>query len=198
MSTTAVPIQPLSGGVMTKLWIGVAACVVGATGLAFYGTQAQSVGGACGALAFVPPRNGAKLPILTASGLRFQTVRAGEGNTPTDADVALVGYKGSLTNGTVFDANERAPLPVGGVVPGFSEALKMMQRGGSYRVCIPGKLAYGAKSPAPSIPANATLLFSVDLLDFKSMAEVQQMQMQHQQQLQQQPQGPGSDGPSAK
>lgn len=181
MSTTAVPIQPLANGIMTKLWIGVVACIGAAAGLAVYGTQAQAVGGSCGVQAFLPARAGIKPPFTTASGLRFQTVKVGEGNRPTDADVALVAYKGSLTNGTVFDANEHAPLPVAGVVPGFSEALKLMQRGGSYRLCIPAKLGYADKSPAAVIPVNSTLLFSVDLIDFKSMAEVQMMQMQRQQ-----------------
>lgn len=189
MSTTAVPIAPLPKGVMTKLWLGVAVCVIAAGGLAVYGTQAQAVSGTCGVHAFLPIRNGVKVPVTTASGLRIQTVKTGEGNSPTDDDVALVAYKGALTNGTVFDANDHAPLPVSGVVPGFSEALKLMQRGGSYRLCIPAKLGYGDKSPAPTIPANSILLFTVDLLDFKSMAEVQQMQMQRQQQMQQQPNG---------
>lgn len=185
MSTTAVPIQPLASGIMTKLWIGVVVCVGTAAGLAIYGTQAQAVGGSCGAQAFLPARGVIKPPITTPSGLRFQTVKLGEGDRPTDSDVALVAYKGSLTNGTVFDSNDRAPLPVAGVVKGFSEALKLMQRGGSYRLCIPAKLGYADKSPAAVIPANSTLLFSVDLMDFKSMAEVQMMQMQRQQQMQQ-------------
>ncbi len=201
MSITAVPIQPTPKGVMTKLWIGVAASVVAAGGLAWFGTQAQAVGGSCGAQAFVPAHGGVKAAVTTASGLRIQTVKSGEGNKPTDTDVALVGYKGSLTNGTVFDANERAPMPVAGVVPGFSEALKLMQRGGSYRICIPAKNAYGDKSPAPVIPANSILLFTVDLIDFKSQAEVQQqmmqMQMQRQQQMRQHPEMGGRPEMSA-
>jgi len=192
MSITAVPLQPTPKGVMTKLWIGVTACVAIAGGLAFYGTQAQAVGGSCGAQAFLPARGVIKPPIATTSGLRFQTIKAGEGNRPTDTDVALIAYKGTLTNGTVFDANDRAPLPVAGVVPGFSEALKLMQRGGSYRICIPARLGYGEKSPAPVIPANSILLFSVDFIDFKSMAEVQAMQMQRQQQMQQRPASEGA------
>ncbi len=186
MSTTAVPLQPTPNGVMTKLWLGVAACAVLAGGLAWAGTRDQVVGGSCGAKAFVRG-GGASAPITTPSGLRFQTVKVGEGERPTDADVTLVGYKGTLTNGKQFDANERAPLPVAQVVPGFSEALKMMQRGGSYRLCIPPKLGYGDHvPPGGPIPANATLLFAVELQDFKSMQEIQaqMQQMRAQQQLQ--------------
>ena len=68
------------------------------------------------------------------------------------------------------------------IVPGFSEALKSMQPGGSYRICLSPKLGYGAEAKGDKIPANSTLLFEVDLLDFKSMAEVQKMQQQMQQQ----------------
>jgi hypothetical protein len=127
----------------------------------------------------LPVGEGVADPVTSKSGLKVQTVRAGKGEQPTDDDVVLVGYRGTLTNGTEFDANPQAPMPVKGVVPGFSEALKMMQRSGSYRICIPSALGYGAKASG-KIPANATLLFEVDLLEFKSMAEIQAMQAQMQ------------------
>jgi len=186
MTITAVPLQPTPKSTMNKLWLGLASCVAVAGGLAWAGTRDQVVGGSCGANAFVRG-NGASAPVTTASGLRFQTVKAGLGEKPTDADVTLVGYKGTLTDGKLFDANPRSPLPVAQVVPGFSEALKMMQRGGSYRLCIPSKLGYGDHvPPGGPIPANATLLFTVDLLDFKSMAEVQAQMMQMRQRQAQQ------------
>jgi FKBP-type peptidyl-prolyl cis-trans isomerase FkpA len=93
----------------------------------------------------------------------------------------LVNYTGALTDGKQFDSGQRTPFQVQGLVPGFSEALKLMQRGGSYKICIPPALGYGAQANE-RIPANSTLLFDVDLLDFKSMAEVQAMQQQVQQQ----------------
>ena len=58
-----------------------------------------------------------------------------------------------------------------------SEGLKLMQKGGSYKLCIPAALGYGDKATGP-IPANSPLIFTVDLLDFKSMAEIQAMQAQ--------------------
>jgi FKBP-type peptidyl-prolyl cis-trans isomerase FkpA len=123
-------------------------------------------------------------------------VKTGEGAKPTDEDVALVGYRGTLTDGTVFDAKDRAPFPVAQVVPGFSEALKLMQRGGSYRLCIPPKLGYGDKVPAGGpIPANAVLRFSVEMLDFKSMADVQAQMMQLRQQQQRTGQTPSGPAP---
>jgi FKBP-type peptidyl-prolyl cis-trans isomerase FkpA len=94
----------------------------------------------------------------------------------------LVNYSGSLAkDGKVFDANQRVPMPVQGLIPGFSEALKMMQPGGSYRICIPGRLGYGAKgTPDGTIPANATLNFEVDLIQTMSRDEFQAMMMQEQ------------------
>jgi FKBP-type peptidyl-prolyl cis-trans isomerase len=111
-----------------------------------------------------------------ASGLGFTTLKAGEGNKPTKTDVVLVKYRGYLsTTGEKFDGNDRAPIPVDRVIPGFSEGLQQMQRGGSYRLCIPAAIGYGAKAMGP-IPANSDLTFKVDLIDFKSMAELEAAQ----------------------
>jgi FKBP-type peptidyl-prolyl cis-trans isomerase FkpA len=71
------------------------------------------------------------------------------------------------------------------VIPGFSKALVKMQRGGKYEVEIPAKLAYGDKAVG-QIPANTDLNFQIELLDFKSRAEIEQQQrlMQQLQQMQ--------------
>ena len=174
-----------------KLWIGLGACVALATGFAYFGTRsANAIASAntlCGKDVFVPGGAGVSAPIETASGLRFQTVHAGDGAHPGADDVALVAYKGKLKDGTVFDENARAPLAVNAVVPGFSEGLKLMQRGGSYRMCIPPALAYGAQGVPGHIPPNATISFAVDLADFKSQAELEMQAMQMQQQRGAQP-----------
>ncbi len=174
MSITAVPIQPIEKGSLIKLWGGVALAVIVAAGLAYAGTMGPS-GGGCGDKAFLDEGKGITEPVVTASGLRFQTVKAGKGAKPTEADVGLINYKGSFAkDGKEFDANQNVPMPVGGTIPGFSEALKMMQPGGSYRICIPSELAYGAKGAGEGkIPANAVLLFEVDLIASMGMAEFQ-------------------------
>ena len=91
-----------------------------------------------------------------------------------------------------------SPMPVAGVVPGFSKALKQMQRGGQYKIVIPPEEGYGSEAKGP-IPANSTLHFDVELLEFRSEAEVramQQMMMQQQQMMQQGgPGGPGAPPP---
>ena len=75
-------------------------------------------------------------------------------------------YKGMLTaDGSKFDEGEGAEFKVGGVIPGFAQGLQLMQSGGSYRLCIPSKLGYGEAGTGP-IPANADLVFEVDLLSF--------------------------------
>ncbi|MBU6206283.1 MAG: FKBP-type peptidyl-prolyl cis-trans isomerase [Alphaproteobacteria bacterium] len=188
MSITAVPLQPVPKGALGKLWLGLAGCALLAAGFAYAGTHGTrgivAANAVCGKNAFLYPGDGVRTPITTADGLRFQTVKAGDGPHPGMDDVALVGYKGMLPNGTVFDANPRTPLAVAAVVPGFSEALKLMQKGGSYRICIPPALGYGPQGVPGHIPANATLTFSVDLLDFKSQADLEAQMIQQQMQQQ--------------
>ena len=190
MSVTTVPIRPIEKGSLTKLWAGVAVAVLIAGGAAWWGTQ-KAVAGACSTKAFAAEGKGVSDIEKTASGLQFQTVKAGAGAKPTETDVVLVSYKGTLPDGKEFDSNPRAPFPVQGLVPGFTEALKKMQRGGSYKLCLPPAIGYGAQANE-RIPANSTLLFDVELIDFKSMAEVQAMQQQ--QQMQQQMQSDGAMG----
>lgn len=187
MSNSTVPIAPIAKGSMLKLWGGVAVVLAVAGGLAWSGT-AKAVGQSCSTAEMLPPGKGVQAFEVTPSGLHFQVRKAGSGASPTEADVALINYKGTLQNGNEFDSNQQTPLEVAKVVPGFSEALMKMQRGGSYRMCIPPTLGYGAQEAGP-IPANSILIFDVDLLDFKSAAELQMMQ-----QMMQQQQGKGAPG----
>jgi FKBP-type peptidyl-prolyl cis-trans isomerase FkpA len=101
--------------------------------------------------------------------------------------VVLINYKGTLPGGKVFDQAQQVPMALGEVVPGFGKALVQMQRGGKYKVEIPSELAYGARAVG-EIPANSDLNFEIELLDFKSRAEIEQQQriMQQLQQMQQQ------------
>ena len=101
----------------------------------------------------------------TASGVEYQVIKPGDGPRPTASDIALVDYKGSLTNGTVFDASKPgrpAAMPVAAVVPGFREALMLMPKGATYRVWIPPKLGYGPNDTGP-IPGNSVLVFDLTL-----------------------------------
>ena len=119
---------------------------------------------------FIPPVS-ARAVVTTASGLRFETLKAGTGASPTLADEVLVTYEGHLADGTLFDASPQPTrFPVRGVVPGFGEALQHMQKGGRYRFWIPAPLAYGAKGVPGAIPPNAELEFIVTLVDLRPVA----------------------------
>jgi FKBP-type peptidyl-prolyl cis-trans isomerase FkpA len=116
---------------------------------------------------FVPPVS-ARAVLTTPTGLRFETLKAGLGAKPTAADMVLVTYEGHLADGTLFDASPRpTAFPVSGVVPGFAEALQLMQTGGRYRFWIPSALAYGPDGVPGTIPPNAELEFIVTLVDMK-------------------------------
>jgi len=108
-----------------------------------------------------------------ASGLGSIILKPAEGAKPAKADFALVNYIGYLAaTGTVFDQAMQAAFPVEGVIPGFSEGLQMMAKGSTWRFCVPAALGYGAEVSGP-IPANSDLVFQVELVDFKTSAEVE-------------------------
>ena len=116
---------------------------------------------------FIPPVS-VRAVVTTPSGLRFETLKAGAGGKPTTADLVLVTYEGHLADGTLFDASAQpTAFPVAGVVPGFAEALQLMQKGGRYRFWIPAALGYGAEGAPGAIPPNAELEFIVTLIDMK-------------------------------
>jgi FKBP-type peptidyl-prolyl cis-trans isomerase FkpA/FKBP-type peptidyl-prolyl cis-trans isomerase FklB len=104
----------------------------------------------------------------TTSGLQYITEKEGTGASPSKEDVVKVHYKGTLTNGEQFDSSydrgQPAEFPVGGVIPGWTEALQLMKVGGKAKLFIPPELAYGP-SGRPGIPPNSVLIFEVELMD---------------------------------
>ena len=163
---TRVPLQPIAKGSLGKIWLGVAAAVLIAGGVAY---------------AALPPH------------VDVDTLVAGKGASPTASDVALINYKGTLPDGKVFDEAKNAVFPLQGVIPGFTKALEQMQKGGKYKVEIPASLGYGDKA-AGQIPPNTDLTFEIELLDFISGQEYQR-QMQMMQQMQQMQMGGGAGAP---
>ena len=99
----------------------------------------------------------------TESGLQYKVITEGKGEIPADTCKVKVNYKGTLIDGTQFDASEKVPMSVGQLVPGFNEALMLMTPGSKYEVYIPAELAYGT-NPNPRIPVNSTLIFEIELL----------------------------------
>ena len=78
-------------------------------------------------------------------------------------------YRGTLLDGTVFDSSAQTGKPamfnVGGVIPGWQEALKLMPVGSKWQVFIPAQLAYGQRGAGRDIAPNSTLIFELELLD---------------------------------
>lgn len=87
----------------------------------------------------------------------------------------VVNYKGTLVDGSEFDNSYKRGEPLSfrldGVIPGWTEGLKHVKKGGKIKLVIPPTLAYG-ETGVPGIPANSTLVFDVELLDIKSEADV--------------------------
>ncbi len=110
---------------------------------------------------------------VTASGLQYLVEKEGTGDSPKKEDVVKVNYKGTLTNGEQFDSSyergQPAEFPVGGVIPGWTEALQLMKVGGKAKLFIPPELAYGP-SGRPGIPPNSVLVFEVELMEIVKAA----------------------------
>ncbi|PLY06949.1 MAG: hypothetical protein C0624_03950 [Desulfuromonas sp.] len=114
--------------------------------------------------------NGKKEGVVTLdSGLQYKVLKKGKGAPPIKTDKVTVHYHGTLVDGTVFDSSvdrgEPATFPVGGVIPGWVEALQLMPPGSKWQLFIPSELAYGERGAGPVIAPNAVLIFEVELLD---------------------------------
>ncbi|HEY0325391.1 MAG TPA: FKBP-type peptidyl-prolyl cis-trans isomerase [Allosphingosinicella sp.] len=110
--------------------------------------------------------------VTTPSGLRFQVLEPGSGRRPTAEDAVRVTYEGRLADGTVFESTtEPVGLSVADLIPGFTEALQLMNVGGRYRFWMPPQLAYGDDGVAGTIPPNAELEFTLTLMAVGRAAE---------------------------
>ena len=114
--------------------------------------------------------NKGKAGVVTLpSGLQYQVLQKGEGPKPTASDKVKCHYHGTLINGTVFDSSvqrgEPAVFGVSQVIPGWVEALQLMEVGSKWRLFIPSDLAYGEHGAGEAIEPNSALVFDVELLD---------------------------------
>lgn len=105
----------------------------------------------------------------TESGLQYKVLASGKGATPKKSDKVRVHYHGTLLSGKVFDSSverkDPAEFRVGGVIPGWTEALQMMKVGDKWQLFLPQDLAYGPDSPGEPIQPFSVLVFEVELLD---------------------------------
>lgn len=104
--------------------------------------------------------------IKTESGLLYKVINKGNGEFPTRDSKITMNYRGTLIDGTEFDKSEGAKGVVSGFIPGFTEALLLMDEGAKYEVYIPANLGYGALVQG-GIPSNSTLIFELELTDIE-------------------------------
>jgi FKBP-type peptidyl-prolyl cis-trans isomerase FklB len=113
--------------------------------------------------------------VVRESGLQYKVLKEGAGPMPKADSIVSVHYRGTLLDGSEFDSsyerNEPLTLPVGGVIPGWTEALTLMKEGSKWQLYIPAALAYGEAGAPPAIGPNATLLFEVELLSAAAKPE---------------------------
>lgn len=107
----------------------------------------------------------------TPSGLIITTLKPGTGPSPKATDKVKVHYRGTLTDGTVFDSSidrgEPVTFPLSGVIPCWTQGLQLMKTGGKARLVCPSELAYGDAGSPPKIKGGATLIFEVELLSIE-------------------------------
>jgi FKBP-type peptidyl-prolyl cis-trans isomerase len=108
--------------------------------------------------------------VVLPSGLIYQIVKPGEGPAPKPSETVKVHYTGTLVNGTVFDSSVQRGEPVefqlDQVIPGWTEGLQKISKGGKVKLYIPPQLAYGDEG-RQGIPPASTLVFDVELIDIK-------------------------------
>lgn len=105
---------------------------------------------------------------VTESGLQYEVIEAGDGPTAGPEDQVLLHYRGTLTDGTEFDTSyggDPVAFQVGGVIPGFSEALQMIPMGSTWRIWIPSELAYGQAGAGEAIGPNEVLIFEIEAFE---------------------------------
>ncbi len=108
--------------------------------------------------------------VTTPSGLCYEILKPGDGSAPKPTDTVKVHYTGSLISGTVFDSSVQRgtpiDIPLDQVIPGWTEGLQKISKGGKIKLYIPPHLAYGDDGKG-GIPPDSTLIFEIELIDFK-------------------------------
>ncbi len=109
----------------------------------------------------------------TASGISYKVLTKGTGDThPTLSSTVNVNYEGKFTDGKIFDSSyqrgQSINFPLASLIKGWQEGIPLMVKGDVFEFTIPGNLAYGTRMPDGTvIPDNGTLIFKVELIDFK-------------------------------
>lgn len=107
-------------------------------------------------------------PITTSSGLVYESIKDGTGESPKATDTVKVHYKGTFPDGKEFDSSykrgEPTSFPLNRVIPCWTEGVQRMKPGGKAKLTCPPAIAYGANGAGGVIPPNATLNFEIELI----------------------------------
>jgi len=103
---------------------------------------------------------------VSASGVVFKSIKDGTGASPKATDTVKVNYRGTFPDGKEFDASRGTPIsfPLNKVIPCWTEGVQKLKVGGKAKLTCPSATAYGPRGAGGVIPANATLVFEVELL----------------------------------
>jgi len=114
------------------------------------------------------PAAPAPAPITTRTGLVYQSLKDGSGESPTSFSTVKVHYRGTFLDGREFDSSHRRgqpiEFPLNRVIPCWTEGVQRMKAGGKARLTCPPAIAYGDRGAGTVIPPNATLNFEIELL----------------------------------
>jgi FKBP-type peptidyl-prolyl cis-trans isomerase FklB len=109
--------------------------------------------------------------VTLPSGLQYKIISPGTGPKPTTSDTVSANYRGTLIDGTEFDASAKhggpQTFPVNQVIPGWTEALQLMPVGSKWQLYIPSDLAYGSRGAGGVIGPNSTLIFDIELVSIQ-------------------------------
>ncbi len=116
--------------------------------------------------------NGKRADVVSLpSGLQYEVINDGDGDTPGKTDTVVTHYRGTSIDGKEFDSSHRrgepASFPVNGVISGWTEALQLMAVGSKWKLFIPSDLAYGERGAGKVIGPHATLIFEIELLGIR-------------------------------
>ena len=121
--------------------------------------------------AFFAKLKGDKDVVELPSGLRYKIVSPGTGDYPKATDTVTVNYSGRLVDGSIFDSSVKhggkpVDIALDQVIPGWTEGIQKINKGGKIILFVPSGLGYGDDG-RPGIPPGSTLIFDIELLDFK-------------------------------
>ncbi len=139
-------------------------------------SQKKSAGEIARGKAFLASNKTRPGVISLPSGVQYEILKAGvaDGLKPMAIDTVVVHYRGTLVDGTEFDATMGKGDPItyqaNGFIKGWTDILQMMTKGAHWKVYIPSDLAYGERGSG-AVPPGATLIFEINLIDIKPAAK---------------------------